>query len=79
MLFHNVFRISEGTPDWKKKSVLSLSVNLTCDALQQNREQVANANFEEWTFEVGIAVKNNSFVDFEIFVFYTLMSSMTSM
>ena len=39
-----------------------------CDALQQNREQVAHAYFEIWTIEVGIGVKNNSSVDFEIFV-----------
>ena len=48
-----------------------------CDALQQNREQVAHAYFEIWTKEVGIGMKNNLSVDFEIcflfvclFVFY---------
>ena len=40
-----------------------------CDALQQNREQVARAYFQIWTNEVGIGVKNNPSVDFEIFVF----------
>ena len=39
------------------------------DPLQQNREQVAQAYFEIWTIEVGLGVKNNSSVDFEIFVF----------
>ena len=38
-----------------------------CDALQQNREQVAQAYFEIETIGVGIGVKNNSLVDFEIF------------
>ena len=28
-----------------------------CDALQQNREQVAQAYFEMWAIEVGIGVK----------------------
>ena len=41
-----------------------------CDALQQNREQVAQAYFEIWTIEVGIEVKNNSSVDSEIYVFF---------
>ena len=40
-----------------------------CDALQQTREQVAQAYFEIWTIEVSVGVKNNSSVDFEIFVF----------
>ena len=39
------------------------------DALQQNREQVAQASFEIWTTEVGIGVKNTSSDCFEIFVF----------
>ena len=38
-----------------------------CDALQQNREQVAQAYFEIWTTEVGTGMKNNSSVNFEIF------------
>ena len=42
-----------------------------CDALQQNREQVALAYFEMWVIEVGIGVKNDSSVDFEIcFLFF---------
>ena len=55
---------------------------LICVALQQNREQVAQAYFEIGSIEVGIGVKNNSFVDFEIlWVFFTYinMSSITSM
>ena len=40
-----------------------------CDALQKNREQVAQAYLEMWTIEVGIWVKNNSSVDFDIFIF----------
>ena len=36
-----------------------------CDALQQNREQVAQANFEILTTEVGTGVKNNSSVDLD--------------
>ena len=48
MLFHIVFRISKEIPDSKKKSFYSLrfTVNLICDALQQNREHVAQAYFE---------------------------------
>ena len=42
---------------------------IICDALQQNKEHVAQANFEIWMIEVGIRVKNNSSVDIEIFVF----------
>ena len=40
-----------------------------CDALQQNREQVAQAYFEIWAIEFGMVVKNDSSDDFEIFVF----------
>ena len=51
-----------------------------CDALQQNREQVAQFYIEIWTIEVGIGMKNDSSVYFEIFVFlHTLMFSITSM
>ena len=39
------------------------------DALQQTREQVTQAYFEIWAIEVGIGLKNNSYADFEIFVF----------
>ena len=46
-----------------------LKKDCICDALQQNREQVAQAYFEIWTITVGIGVKNNSSVDFEIFSF----------
>ena len=50
MLFHIVLRISKETPDWeKKKKKISLgftTVNLICDALQQNREHIAQAYFE---------------------------------
>ena len=38
-------------------------------ALQQNREQDAQSCFEMRTIEVGIGMKNNSSVDFEISVF----------
>ena len=39
-------------------------------ALQQNKEQVAQAYFEIWAIEVGIGVKDDSSVDFEMFVFF---------
>ena len=42
-----------------------------CDALQQNRKQVAQAYFEVWTIEVPWGVKNNSSVNFKIFDFFT--------
>ena len=42
----------------------------SCDALQQNREQVAEAYFEIRTIEVGKVLKNNSSVDFQIFGFF---------
>ena len=41
-----------------------------CDVLQENREQVTQAYFEIWTIEVGIGVKNNSYVDFGSLFFY---------
>ena len=41
-----------------------------CDALQQNRKQVLQVYFEIRTIEVGVGVKNNSSVDFEIFFTY---------
>ena len=44
-----------------------------CDALQQNREQVAQAYFEIWAIKVGIGVKNESSVDFEIFFFLSTL------
>ena len=56
--FHIVFRISRETPDWKK-SFGNSTVNLICDTLKQNREQVAQVFFEIWTIQVGIGVKNN--------------------
>ena len=56
------------TPYWFKKFFLSFTVNLICDTFQQNREQVTQVYFEIWTIEVGIGVKNNSFVDIEIFI-----------
>ena len=49
-------------------TVCALSTRI-CGALQQNREQVTETYFEIWTIHVGIGVKNNSSVDFEIFVF----------
>ena len=48
----------------------------TCDALHQNRAQVAKAYFEIWAIQVGTGVKNFS-VDFEIFL-HTL-NAITSM
>ena len=44
-------------------------IYIICDALQQNKEQVAQAYFEIYTIEFGTGVKNNSSVDFEIFFF----------
>ena len=46
-----------------------LSDEKNCDALQQNRNQVVLEYFEIWAIEVGIGVKNDSPVKFEIFVF----------
>ena len=46
-------------------------VHCICDALQQNKEQVAQAYFEIWAFEVSIGMKSDSSVDFEILIFYT--------
>ena len=55
-----------------------ISTKLICDALQQNREQMAQAYFEIWAIEVGIGVRNNSSIDSEIFVFlHALMFSIT--
>ena len=52
-----------------------------CDALQQYREQVVQAYFEIWAIEVGIGAKSKSYVDLEIFFFFTYlcMFSITSM
>ena len=47
-------------------------MKIICDAqhaLQQNKEQVTQAYFEIWTIEVGIGLKNNPYVDFQIFSF----------
>ena len=51
-----------------------------CDAVQQNMEQVIPAFFEK-AIEVGIEVKNDSSVDFQIFcsITYLKMSSIISM
>ena len=49
---------------------MSINQIHVCDALQQTREQVTQAYFEIWTIEVGIVVKNNLYVDFEIFFFF---------
>ena len=43
-----------------------------CDALQQNREQVAQAYLKIWATEVGIAVKNDSSVALEFVLFWFL-------
>ena len=55
----------------------------SCDVLQQNRQQVAQANFEIWANEVGIGVKNDylSILRFFFFFFfaYLKMSSITPM
>ena len=59
MLFHIVFRFSTLCLGFqkefqiqKKKKLLSFTVYLICDVLQQNGEHVAQAYF-------GIGVKNN--------------------
>ena len=54
---------------------------LVCAALQQNREQVTQAYFEVWAIEAGIhiEVKNNSSVNFEIFLYIPYMFSITFM
>ena len=44
--------------------------NNMCDALQQNRKQVTQAKFEIWTIEVGLGVKNNLTVKFDIYFFF---------
>ena len=51
----------------------SLESPTKCDALQQNREQVAQANFEMWTSKVGIGVKNKSPTGRFSFSFFFLM------
>ena len=45
---------------------------LSCDALQQNREQVVGlqAYFEIWAIEVGTGGKTDSSVDCEILFVY---------
>ena len=69
LILHHFVFISYDLHQCSKRMILIF------DALQQNREQVAQGYFEIWTIEVGIGVKNNSSVDFEMFAFFlhTLM------
>ena len=60
---------SRGIKEETEEGKTWVTISDICDAPQQTREQVVQAYFEVWTVEVGIWVKNNLSVDFEIFVF----------
>ena len=60
------------------KTTSSSELPLICDTLQQNREQVAQTYFKLWIIKVGMGVKNNSSVDFEIFVFLHTLKCFSS-
>ena len=57
--------------------------SLVLNVMHSNKtgNTVAQAYIEVWAIKVGIGVKNDSFVDFEIFIFFTYLylSSITSM
>ena len=66
--FLSVIFTTRDTQSTTRRTLSTYYGKTICDALQQRREQVAQAYFEIWTIEVSIGVKNNSSVDFEIFV-----------
>ena len=55
---------------WYRPTKLYFDWPVIYVALQQNREQVVLAYLEIWALEVGIGVKNDSSVNFEIIFLY---------